>query len=134
MSEAKSLYERLGGRDGILKLITSFYADVRQHAVLGPIFNAKIKDWPKHLEKIAEFWSLQSGGPSSYRGGFGAAHFPLGLEPAHFQQWLALWEYNNSRHLAPPEAAEMNTLAHELARRLSAVTQGRGAFNLRKAG
>jgi hemoglobin len=128
----KSLYERLGGHDGILKLVTAFYADVRQHTVLGPIFDAQVKDWPKHLEKIAEFWSLQSGGPSKYRGGFGAAHLPLNLKPENFQQWLRLWEFNNTRQLPPSEAAEMNALAHDLARRLSSVTQGRSALDAGK--
>jgi len=123
MNETRSLYERLGGHDGILKLIRSFYADVRQHAVIGPIFNAKIQDWPAHLEKIAEFWSLQTGGNSRYRGGFGAAHLRLELKPEHFQHWLNLWEYNNSRHLAEPEAREMNELAHEFGRRLFMITQ-----------
>lgn len=115
------------GHDGIFKLIKSFYADVRQHAVLGPIFNAKIQDWPAHLEKIAEFWSLQTGGPSRYRGGFGAAHIPLELKPDHFQLWLSLWEFNNKRLLAEREAEEMNALAQQFARRLFSVTQGRGA-------
>jgi hemoglobin len=128
MSEAKSLYERLGGHDGILKLISAFYADVRQHAELGPIFKAHISDWPEHLQKITEFWALQTGGTSKYRGGFGAAHFPLGLKPENFRQWLALWEFNNQRHLAPPEAVELTALANELARRLFSVTQGRGTI------
>ena len=125
-NEEKPLYERLGGHDGILKLIKSFYADVRQHAVLGPIFNAKIQNWPEHLEKIAEFWALQAGGESRYRGGFGAAHLSLGLKPEHFQLWLGLWEFNNSRLLAPREAEEMNALAHQFARRLFALTQRQG--------
>jgi hemoglobin len=123
-NDSRSLYERLGGHEGILKLIRSFYADVRQHAVLGPIFNAKIQDWPEHLEKIAEFWALQTGGGSRYRGGFGVAHLPLGLKPEHFQHWLALWEYNNARHLSAREAEEMNQLAHEFGRRLFMITQG----------
>ena len=123
MNPAPTLYDRLGGHEGILKLIKSFYADVRQHAVLGPIFNSKIHDWPSHLEKIAEFWALQTGGPSRYRGGFGAAHVPLDLKPEHFQPWLGLWEFNNGRLLAPPEAEEMNGLAHQFARRLFAITQ-----------
>lgn len=122
-SQEKSLYDRLGGHDGIQKLIKSFYADVRQHSVLGPIFNSKIHDWPAHLEKIAEFWALQSGGSSGYRGGFGAAHLPLELKPEHFQLWLGLWEFNNGRLLAPREAEEMNALAHQFARRLFAITQ-----------
>ncbi len=122
----ESLYERLGGHEGILKLIKSFYADVRQHAVLGPIFNAKIQDWPAHLEKIAEFWALQAGGESRYRGGFGAAHIPLELRPEHFQLWLGLWEFNNSRLLPQREASEMNALAQQFARRLFALTQRQG--------
>src|SRR5436190_11882384 len=72
-----SLYERIGGHDGILKLIRPFYADVRQHAVLGPIFNAHIHDWPAHLEKITEFWARQMGGPSQYPGGFAGAHMRI---------------------------------------------------------
>lgn len=123
MHSEQTLYDRLGGHDGILKLIKSFYADVRQHAVLGPIFNAKIHDWPSHLDKIAEFWALQTGGPSKYRGGFGAAHMPLDLKPEHFQLWLGLWEFNNGRLLAPREAEEMNALAYQFARRLFAITQ-----------
>lgn len=125
MTANPSLYERLGGHDGILKLLKSFYTDVRQHAVLGPIFNAQIQDWPAHLEKITEFWALQTGGPSRYRGGFAGAHLSLGLQPEHFQHWLGLWEFNNDRSLAAREAAEMNALAHEFGRRLFAVTQGR---------
>ncbi len=120
-----SLYDRLRGHDGILKLIKTFYVDARQHAVLGPIFNSHIEDWPAHLDKIADFWALQSGGPTRYRGGFAGAHMSLGLEAEHFQHWLGLWELNNGRHLAPREAEEMNALAHELGRRLFTMTQSR---------
>ena len=124
MNAANSLYDRLGGHEGILKLIKPFYADVRQHEILGPIFNAQIQDWPAHLEKIADFWALQAGGKSRYRGGFARAHMGLGLRPEHFQNWIALWEFNNARALPSPEAGELNALAHELGRRLFAMTQG----------
>ncbi len=124
MSETRSLYERLGGHEGILKLIKPFYADVRQHELLGPIFNSHIQDWSAHLEKIADFWALQAGGASRYQGGFARAHMGLGLRPEHFQNWIALWEFNNARSLPPQEASELNALAHELGRRLFAMTQG----------
>jgi len=124
MSETRSLYERIGGHEGILKLIKPFYADVRQHELLGPIFNAQVKDWSAHLEKIADFWALQAGGLSRYQGGFARAHMGLGLRPEHFQNWIALWEFNNARSLPPQEAGELNALAHELGRRLFAMTQG----------
>lgn len=127
MNQETSLYERLGGHDGILKLIRSFYVDARQHSVLGPIFNAQITDWPAHLDKIADFWALQTGGRSRYRGGFAGAHMSLGLQSEHFQHWLGLWELNNGRHLALREAGELNALAHELGRRLFTITLNRRA-------
>lgn len=126
-----SLYDRLGGHDGILKLIKTFYVDARQHAVLGPIFNSHIQDWPAHLDKIVDFWALQSGGPTRYRGGFAGAHMSLGLEAEHFQHWLGLWELNNGRHLAPREAEELNAIAHEMGRRLFTVTRSRRSIVVR---
>lgn len=129
-SRGKSLYERLAGHEGILKLVKPFYAEIRQHTVLGPIFNAHIRDWPSHLEKITDFWALQTGGASRYRGGFGAAHVGLGIGAEHFEHLLALWKFNNARQLAPPEASEMNALAQQLAGRLSAITQGRRSLTI----
>jgi truncated hemoglobin YjbI len=101
--------------------------DARQHAVLGPIFNLHIQDWPAHLDKIADFWALQTGGQSRYRGGFAGAHMSLGLQAEHFQHWLGLWELNNGRHLAPREAEELNARAHELAL-LGGLEEWRGGF------
>jgi len=128
---APSLYERLGRQEGIRKLIKPFYADLRQHSIIGPIFNAHIQDWPAHLEKIADFWALQTGGVSRYRGGFGAAHVALGIDAEHFSPWLELWTFNSARQLAPREADEMNALARQLAERLVAITQGRRSLTIR---
>lgn len=130
MDAEQPLYDRLGGREGIFKLVKSFYADIRQHAVLGPIFNAQIDDWPAHLEKITEFWSLQTGGPSRYGGGFGTAHLPLNLKQEHFQLWLSLWEFNNARLLPPREATEMNDIAHQFAGRLKRLVTGQLGFGI----
>lgn len=128
-----TLYDRLGGHEGILKLITPFYADVRQHEVIGPIFLKAIEDWPAHMAKITEFWALQTGGTSRYAGGFGAAHLRLGLQLQHFQHWLSLWEFNCRRNLQAQEAEEMIALAHEFGRRLMRLTggQGRSPFSFR---
>ena len=106
-----SLYDRIGGREGILRLITPFYTKVRRHPVLGPIFSARISDWPAHLEKIAGFWSGMTGGPLLYGGGMGR-HFSLGIGDEHFEEWLGLWDQNARELLAPAEAGEMSRLAH----------------------
>jgi hemoglobin len=127
-----SLYERIGGHDGILKLIRPFYADVRQHAVLGPIFNAHIQNWPAHFEKIAEFWARQMGGPSRYPGGFGAAHLQLGIGAEHLAHWLTLWDFNCQRNLPAAEATEASELAHRIGGQLERLLSGRGGLGIRQ--
>jgi len=113
-----SLYDRLGGRAGLLELLKYFYADVRQHREIAPIFAANIEDWPAHLEKIADFWSGVTGGPANYRGGMPMKHFPLGLEKRHFEAWLGLWARQCSTRLGPVEAAELVAIAETIGQRL----------------
>jgi len=95
------LYDRIGGRDGLLRLLKHFYADVRQHNVIGPIFMAKIDNWPAHLEKIADFW--------------------LGIEEQHFEAWLGLWHHNCRAHLPETEAQEMINSAEMIGQRLRSI-------------
>ena len=50
--------ERLDlSENGLAALVEAFYARVRADAQLGPVFDGAIDDWPKHLEKLATFWS-----------------------------------------------------------------------------
>jgi len=121
---SKPLYERIGGHQGLSQLLHHFYADVRQHQVIGPIFNARIQDWPAHLAIIENFWARQIGGPSDYGGGMGK-HLSLPLEPEHFSHWLGLWEFNCRKHLPETEAAEMIALAHGIAGHLQRMIFGR---------
>jgi hypothetical protein len=60
---AETLYERLGGRPGVSRLIKWFYARVRFEPALEPIFNAHITKWGEHLETLVDFWCTQVGGP-----------------------------------------------------------------------
>lgn len=104
---SKSLYERMGGRPGVTNLLRHFYADVRQHAEIGPIFGAHVHDWPTHIEKIADFWSGVTGGPARYRGPMPFKHLHLHLEEAHFQARLGLWHRQCRAWLQPTEAEEL---------------------------
>lgn len=124
-----SLYRRIGGHDGLAKLLRHFYADVRQHKIIGPIFNERIHDWNSHLATIGNFWALQTGGPSTYRGGMGK-HISLPIEPEHFNHWLALWEFNCRRHLPAAEAEEMISLAHQIAGNLRRMVFGMGGLKI----
>lgn len=116
-----TLYDRIGGRPALLKLLRYFYADVRQHAEIAPIFAAQIDDWPAHLEKIADFWSGITGGPRLYAGGMPWKHIPLRLEERHFAAWLGLWSRHCRAHLAPTEAEEMIAAAETLGQRLRQI-------------
>lgn len=113
-----SLFSRLGGRPRLMHLLRHFYADVRQHREIGPIFIAQIQDWPAHLEKIADFWSSATGGPVRYEGPMPQKHFPLGLQERHFAAWLDLWERHCRTHLAPREATELIAAAQGIGQRL----------------
>lgn len=74
-------------------LVDTFYARVRQDALLGPVFETAIgDDWDAHLAKLKDFWSAISLGTRRYNGRPMPAHLRLkGLTPAHFQRWLALF-------------------------------------------
>ena len=116
-----SLYDRIGGRDGIATLLRHFYADVRQHGLIGPIFNQQIRDWPAHLGRIEEFWARITGGPSVYSGQMPAKHFGLGLDANHFDAWLQLWVCNCCCYCEPREAQQMTELARGIGRRLRSI-------------
>ena len=122
---SQSLYERIGGHEGLAELLRQFYADVRQHHVLGPIFNERIHDWHAHLAIIEDFWARQTGGPSTYGGGMGK-HLSLPLTPEHFGHWLGLWEFKCRQRLPAAEAAELVALAHQIAAQLQRMMFGGG--------
>lgn len=125
-----SVFEQMGGAPALRQLLHHFYADVRQDEVIGPLFNARIHDWPSHLDKIGNFWARQTGGPSNYAGGFGSAHLSMGLQPEHFQRWLGLWERNCRQHLEPVAADWMIARAHDLGNNLERIVGGSGGLRI----
>lgn len=117
----QSLYERIGGDAGLARLLKHFYSDVRQHSLIGPVFNKHVKDWPEHLKTIASFWARITGGPSDYSGSMPAKHLYLGINAGHFEAWLQLWRFNCGAHLPSGEAQEMVSLAQAIAARLKGI-------------
>lgn len=115
------LYQRIGGREGVSKLLRHFYADVRQDPLIGPIFNAQIKDWKYHLEIIASFWETLIGGPRTYARPMPMKHLPLQLKEEHFERWLFLWQANCRAQLSIEAAREMIDLAHHIGHKLRVI-------------
>lgn len=121
ITPAATLFDRLGGRKRLLYLLRHFYADVRQHQEIGPIFAAQIHNWPAHLEKIADFWSGATGGPVLYKGPMPFKHISLGVEEKHFTAWLDLWQRHCHAHLSPAEATQLTALAEAIGVRLRQI-------------
>ena len=117
----QSLFDAMGGRTRIVDLLRHFYADVRQHEVIGPIFGTHVQDWPAHIENIADFWSGLTGGPALYGGGMAAKHLALNLQEQHFEAWLELWKRTCRTHLSESQAEEMGQIADRIGMRLRAI-------------
>jgi hemoglobin len=115
------LYQRIGGHEGISGLLRHFYADVRQDPLIGPVFNAQIDDWKRHLEVLASFWETVIGGPSTYAGRMPMKHLSLRLREEDFERWLFLWQANCRAQLPSDVAKEMIDLADHIARRLRII-------------
>ncbi|HTH46351.1 MAG TPA: group III truncated hemoglobin [Candidatus Limnocylindria bacterium] len=118
-----SLYDRLGGRPALDRLVAAFYGEAQNDPVLGSVFAAQIHDWPSHLVTVADFWSTQTGGPPLYCGGMGK-HIRLGLRPEHFSRWLALWEQTAAALFGAGLATELIALARVVATRLQEMAAG----------
>lgn len=109
--------ERTGIDEAMIeRLVRAFYDKVRVDPVLGPIFDARIKDWEPHLQQMFAFWSSVALMSGRYHGTPMVKHVPLPVDAAHFDRWLDLFE-TTANEVCPPEAA-----AHfvERARRIAA--------------
>ena len=115
------LYQRIGGSEGLSRLLRHFYADVRQDPLIGPIFNTQIKDWKHHLAVIASFWETIIGGPSTYARPMPMKHLTLRLREEDFERWLFLWQANCRAQLSSDVAKEMIDLANHIAHRLRTI-------------
>jgi len=85
-------------------LVEAFYARVRDDALIGPIFAARITDWALHLAQIKLFWSSVALSTGVYQGRPMPKHLPLPIDARHFDRWLELFA-ETARDLCPPAAA-----------------------------
>jgi len=76
------------------RLVETFYARIRQHHRLGPIFEAAVGPggWPEHLAKLKDFWSSVLNTSGRYKGQPVAAHHSVeGITEGLFTPWLGLF-------------------------------------------
>ena len=99
----------------IAAVIEEFYAAIRQHPGLGPVFAAHVTDWPAHEAKIAGFWRNAIRHERSYEGNPMRVHQAAGnVRPGMFTPWLALFDTVLKRNLPPETAGAWSALAHRI--------------------
>ncbi|HEY9091197.1 group III truncated hemoglobin [Parasphingorhabdus sp.] len=77
----------------ISQLVDSFYDKIRGDALLGPIFNEIITNWPPHLERMKAFWTSIAIESGRFRGNPMVKHLAIpGIERSHFDHWLKLFD------------------------------------------
>ncbi|WP_022704583.1 group III truncated hemoglobin [Pseudorhodobacter ferrugineus] len=100
-------------------VVADFYAAIRAHPKLGPVFAAHVTDWPPHEAKIARFWRNAILFERSYDGNPMAVHKAAGnVRPGMFDDWLALFDATLARQLPPETATQWSALAHRIGRGL----------------
>ena len=118
----------------IAALLRDFYAAARQDPLLGPAFEtishrggAEAAQWEAHIARVTDFWSSVALMTGRYNGQPMRAHLDLGLTPAHFERWLALFSATVEEHCSPAGAALLVQRARTIARSLEmgiAVAEG----------
>lgn len=97
------------------QVVAVFYAAIRRHEVLGPVFARHIDDWPPHERKIASFWKNAILYQRGYEGSPMRAHMQAGdVLPEHFPLWLALFDEALRRSLPDEVAKSWSALAHRI--------------------
>jgi hemoglobin len=97
-------------------LVNSFYGKIREHELLGVIFNSAIQnEWPRHLEKMYRFWQTVLLEEHTYFGSPFPPHAKLPVEKKHFDEWLRLWHETLDEQFAGPKVDEAKWRSEKMA-------------------
>lgn len=102
----------------IAALVARFYEKVRADAVIGPLFNEAVADWPEHLKILNRFWSSVMLGTGVYKGNPMQVHARQPIRPEFFPHWLGLWRETASELFEPDAAAQFADKAGRIAESL----------------
>ncbi|MDX1568237.1 MAG: group 1 truncated hemoglobin [Longimicrobiales bacterium] len=86
-SEEDTLYKRVGGQDGIDRLVDSFYDRVLADPELSPFFQQTAMDTLRRMQR--EFFTAALGGPVSYSGKpLDQAHAGRDIKAVHLRRFV----------------------------------------------
>jgi hemoglobin len=112
--------------DDVRLLVDTFYAGIREDALLNPIFaDVAQVDWAHHLPRMYAFWNGIILGKPGYAGAPFAAHFNLPVGREHFVRWLELFRSTVDRDFAGLNAKRAKdaaaSIAHTFAMRMGLI-------------
>jgi hemoglobin len=113
----------ISSREDVDFLVRRFYEQVRDHELLGPVFNEIVQDWEVHLVHLSDFWEmiLLQTGPGAGKFNPTKVHREVdakvaySIDEVHFGNWLELWFATLDRYFE----GEVADYAKEHARRMA---------------
>jgi len=106
------------------RVVRTFYAKVREDALLGPVFQDRIGDWEPHLQRMCAFWSSVALLTGAYHGQPMEKHLPLPVDARHFDRWLTIFMETTEEVCPPVAAAHFTERAHRIAQSLEMGVAG----------
>lgn len=101
----------------IVQLVDTFYARVREDAVLGPVFEEKLAGhWHEHMPRMVGFWTKVLLDTGEFQGNVFGKHMALsGIGREHFVRWLTLFRMTAIEVFGTEDSAEAVVVANRIA-------------------
>ncbi|ESQ79572.1 group III truncated hemoglobin [Asticcacaulis sp. YBE204] len=119
-------------------LVERFYDKARADALLGPVFERAVHDWPEHFETLTAFWGMVINGPvpgvEPFKGRPLPKHFVLNLKGAHFDRWLDLWAETTGELFDAPRAELLREKAWRIGQSFQAAIAMQESLNPSESG
>ena len=101
----------------VVQLVDTFYARVREDAVLGPVFEARLAGhWQEHMPRMYAFWTKVLLDTGEFQGNVFGKHMALsGIGKEHFVRWLTLFKMTAIEVFGVDDAGEAVLVANRIA-------------------
>jgi hemoglobin len=101
----------------VVQLVDTFYARVREDAVLGPVFEARLAGhWQEHMPRMYAFWTKVLLDTGEFQGNVFGKHMALsGIGKEHFVRWLTLFKMTAIEVFGVDDAGEAILVANRIA-------------------
>lgn len=102
--------------EDIQLMVDTFYGQIREDDLIGPIFNEVIQDrWPEHLGKMYTFWQTVLLDEHTYFGRPFPPHSKLPVEKEHFERWISLFRGTIDRFFKGEKAEKAKSQGEKMA-------------------